>query len=366
MTNIPFLDLKKQLLPIRDEIHKAVLDVVDSGQYILGEQVKLFEEEIASYLGVKHAIGVASGSDALVLSLMACGVGEGDEVITTPFTFFATAGAIARVGATPVFVDIQKDTFNIDTKLIENAITPRTKAILPVHLFGQPADMTEILALAKKHRLFVIEDACQAIGAEFKGKKVGGLGDLACFSFFPTKNLGCFGDGGLVTTNDDKLAAFVRKARVHGSAKKYHHEFVGFNSRLDALQAAVLRVKLKYLDDWNAGRQKLAQEYSQSLSERFTTPFIAPERTHVFHQYALLAGSQSQREEVLLTLKEKGIAAGIYYPVPLHLQECFSYLGYKEGDLPVAEDIAKRIFSLPLYPELDQKERKALVEVLKE
>lgn len=361
MKQIHFLDLKSQLEPIKDEIHKKVLDVIDSGQFIMGEQVKLFEEEVATYLGVKHAIAVGSGSDALLIALMACGVKAGDEVITSPFTFFATAGAIARLGAKPVFVDIQKDTFNIDPSLIELAITSKTKAIIPVHIFGQAADMDEIMQIAKKHNLKVIEDACQAIGSDYKDKKSGTIGDLGCFSFFPTKNLGCFGDGGLITTNDDDLASYIRRCRVHGSSKKYHHEFVGINSRLDALQAAVLRVKLPHLNSWNTKRLEIANKYSEKLRNHFLTPIIKENRNPIFHQYALLAKSKEERDKVLSHLKENNIASGVYYPVPLHLQECFKDLGYKEGDLPVSEDIANRVFSIPIYPEVDFK---TIIEVL--
>ncbi len=353
---VPFLDLQAQLEPIKEEIHRVALEVIDSGKYILGEEVKVFEKEIAEYLGVRHAIGVANGSDALLLSLMASGVREGDEVITTPFTFFATAGAIARLGAKPVFVDIKKDSLNIDPSLIEEKITDKTKVIIPVHIFGQPADMDEINRIAKRFDLKVIEDACQAIGSEYHGKKAGSIGHLGCFSFFPTKNLGCFGDGGMVTTNDDRTAEFVRKARVHGSNKKYYHEFVGFNSRLDNLQAAVLRVKLPLLDDWNNKRQEIAKQYSEALSDKLEIPKTTEGRTHTFHQYALLAKDQKERETIMDKLREKGIATGIYYPVPLHLQECFKQLGYKKGDMPVAEEISKRIFSIPIYPEVDVEE----------
>ncbi len=347
---IPFIDLKRLHEPIKNELMLAIKRVVDSGNFILGPEVASFEKEIARYLGVKHAIGVASGSDALLLSLMALGIKEGDEVITTPFTFFATAGAIMRLGATPVFVDVDERTFNINPSLIESAITSKTKAILPVHIFGQPSNMSEIMMIAKKHDLFVVEDACQAIGAEWKGRKVGSIGDLGCFSFFPTKNLGGFGDGGLVVTNNDEFADYLRKARVHGAKKKYEHQFIGINSRLDALQAAVLRVKLKYLNYWNAERIKIAQEFNDLLRERFITPFVLKGAKHVYHQYALLV--KEGRDEVLVSLRKKGVMAGVYYPKPLHLQESFLSLGYKKGDLPVAEEISKKILSIPLYPEV--------------
>ncbi|MFP4524525.1 MAG: DegT/DnrJ/EryC1/StrS family aminotransferase [Candidatus Woesearchaeota archaeon] len=353
MTRIPFLDLQAQLKPIREKVLSAMTRVMDSGRYVMGPEVELFEEEVASYLGVKHAIGVASGSDALLLSLMALDVGPGDEVITSPFTFFATAGSIVRLGATPVFVDIDEQTYNLDPELVEKAITSKTKAIMPVHIFGQPCDMSRITAVAERHGLKVVEDACQAIGAEWKGKKAGTIGDLGCFSFFPTKNLGGMGDGGLVVTNNDAYAGYLRKARLHGAEKKYHHQFVGINSRLDALQAAVLRVKLKYLDGWNDGRKKVAEAYDEAFKGRFVTPVVVDGARHVYHQYALLAKDTSEREEVMARLKEAGVASGIYYPVPLHLQECFSELGYEKGSLPVAEDVSTRVFSLPIYPEVD-------------
>lgn len=352
---IPFLDLKSQLKPIKKDILIAIKNVINSGQFIMGEQVKLLEKELEEYLDVKHAIACASGSDALLLSLMAAGIKSGDEVITSPFTFFATAGAISRLGAIPVFVDIDEKTYNINSNLIEEKITSKTKAIIPVHIFGQPAEMDSIMSIAKNHNLFVIEDAAQAIGSEYKGKKAGTIGDMGCFSFFPTKNLGCFGDGGLITTNNDDLANFLRKARVHGASKKYHHDFVGFNSRLDAIQAAVLRVKLPYLDVWNEARQKVAKEYSVALSDKFVIPFVSKSKNHIFHQYALLAKNEEERNEILQNLKSNGIASGVYYPVPLHLQKCFKDLGYKEEDLPVSESVTERIFSLPIYSEVNYK-----------
>ncbi|MBN1175954.1 DegT/DnrJ/EryC1/StrS family aminotransferase [Candidatus Woesearchaeota archaeon] len=352
---IPFLDLQAQLKPINKDIMVAVKDVIDSGNFIMGNQINLFESEIASYLGVKHAISCASGSDALLLSLMSIGVKPGDEIITSPFTFFATAGAISRLGAKPVFVDIDKHTFNIDPSLIEEKITSKTKAILPVHIFGQPADMDAIISIANRRGLKVIEDACQAIGSEYGGLKAGTIGDLGCFSFFPTKNLGAFGDGGLIVTNDDNLASYLKKARLHGSSKKYHHDFVGFNSRLDALQASVLRIKLPYLDVWNNQRRYVAEKYSSHLQNHFITPFVASNVVPVFHQYALLAKSEEERDSVLDYLNSQKISSGVYYPIPLHLQDCFADLGYLKGDLPIAEDVCKRIFSIPIYPEVDYK-----------
>jgi dTDP-4-amino-4,6-dideoxygalactose transaminase len=346
---IPFLDLKAQHEPIKKEIMQAIERVIDSSEFILGKEVELFEKEIANYLGVKHAIGVASGSDALLLALMALDIKAGDEVITTPFTFFASAAAIVRVGARPVFVDIDKRTFNMNADLIEAAITKKTKAILPVHIFGQSCDMDKIMSIAKKHNLKVVEDACQAIGAEWKEKKVGGIGDIGCFSFFPTKNLGAMGDAGLITTNDDIIAAYLRKARVHGSEKKYYHEFIGLNSRLDEMQATILRVKLKYLDGWNDERRKIANEYDLALNGRFIVPVVSEGAVHVFHQYVVLARNEKERDKSLQVLKERGIASGVYYPLPLHLQNCFKDFGYHKGDLPVGEKICKIILSLPIY-----------------
>lgn len=271
---IPFLDLTKQIEPLQDEINNKIKEIIGSGKFILGEEVKNLEDEISHYLNVKHSIGVASGSDALFLALKALNISKEDEVITTPFTFFATAGSISRIGAKPVFVDIKKETFNINPELIESKITKKTKAIVVVHIFGQSADMDEIMAIAKEHNLKVIEDACQAIGAEYKNKKLGTIGDIGCFSFFPTKNLGAFGDGGLITTNNDKIANFLKKARVHGSSKKYHHEFVGINSRLDSLQAGILRIKLPHLDDWNEKRREIGKKYNNALKDNFITPNI--------------------------------------------------------------------------------------------
>ena len=316
----PFLDLKKQLEPIKDEIHDAVLDVIDSGNYIMGDEVKKFEEEISKYLDVKHAIACASGSDALLLSLMAIKIKPGDEIITTPFTFFATGGSIARLGAKPVFVDIREDTFNIDENKIEEAITEKTKAIMPVHLFGHPAEMNKIMDLAKKHNLKVIEDAAQAIGSEYDGKKAGTLGDFGCFSFFPTKNLGCMGDGGMIVTNNDEYAEYLKKARVHGASKKYHHDFVGINSRLDAIQAAILRVKLKYLDKWNEERRQNANKLNEKYKDKYILPIETENCKHTYHQYSVLIKENQNREEEIIKLKEEGEPTNIYYPVPLHLQ----------------------------------------------
>jgi dTDP-4-amino-4,6-dideoxygalactose transaminase len=350
---IQFLDLKAQYNDIKQEIKKEIEDVLESGQYILGPKVKQFEEEMANYLGVKYAIGVANGTDALVLSLDALSIGPGDEVITTPFTFFASAECISRVGAKPVFADITfDDNLNIDVEKIKEKITKKTKAIIPVHIFGCPCNMDEIKKLAKEYNLYIIEDACQAIGAEYKGKKIGTIGDIGCFSFFPTKNLGGYGDSGLVVTNNNELAEKIKKLRVHGSTKKYYHAYIGYNSRLDEIQAAILKVKLKYIDKWNQERIEKAKLYNQKLKDLpVTLPKIYNEdhKKHVFHLYTILT---PKRDELKKYLEQKGIPTGVYYPLPLHLQEAYKELGYKQGDMPNAEKACEMALSLPLYPEL--------------
>ena len=345
---VPLLDLKAQFATIREEVMRAVEAVFESQYFILGPQVAAFEEEIARYVGARQAIGCASGTDALLLSLVALGVGPGDEVITTPFTFFATAGSIARLGARPVFVDIEEDTFNIDPEKIPPAITRKTKAIIPVHLFGQCADMDRINEAARD--IPVIEDAAQALSAEYKGKKAGALATMACFSFFPSKNLGGAGDGGMITTDDDELAEKLRTLRVHGAHQKYYHDLVGINSRLDALQAAVLRVKLPHLDAWSDGRARNAARYDELLADaNVVTPTARDFARHVYNQYTIRV---ARRDELMTHLKEREIGCAIYYPVPLHLQKCFADLGYKEGDLPVSEKAAREVISIPVYPEL--------------
>jgi len=376
--NVPLLDLTRQYSTIKAEIDAAIRRVLESGRFILGPEVEAFEEEIAQYLGVKHAIGVASGTDALLLSLKALNIGPGDGVIVPSFTFFATAGVVANLGATPIFVDIDPKTFNIDPEKLRELLThhaspithhssPITavKAIIPVHLYGQPADMDEIMAIAHEYELYVVEDAAQAIGAEYKGQKVGTIGHLGCFSFFPTKNLGAYGDGGLVVTNDDELAERVRMLRVHGSKPKYYHHLVGTNSRLDALQAAILRAKLPHLDEWTAARQRLASRYDELLGDipGIEVPYRAPERTHIFHQYTIRV-HDGRRDELQQYLKEKGIDTQVYYPLPLHLQPCFRYLGYKEGDLPESERASQEVLSLPMFPELTEEEQDYVVDAI--
>lgn len=390
---IPLIDLKKQYETIKSDADKNVLEILSSANYIMGENVKQFEKEICEYLGAKNAISVGNGTDALVIALKALGIGQGDEVITSPFTFFATAESISAVGATPVFVDVRLDTFNIDPSKIEEKITSKTKAIMPVHIFGQPANMDEIMAIAKKQNLYVIEDACQAIGAEYKGKKVGILGDIACFSFFPTKNLGCAGDGGIIVTNNDDLATICKALRTHGSGAdgrkaynllnnidenieendsidntvynplKYYNYLIGYNSRLDEIQAAILRVKLKELDKWNELRREHIKFYNENLKDtEFITPFEEKDVKHVYHMYIL---QSERRADVVSYLKDKGIATGIYYPVPLHLQKVYEGLGYKLGDMPNAEYLSERTFAIPVYPELSKEQREYIVDVLK-
>ncbi|HBY62920.1 MAG TPA: transcriptional regulator [Solibacterales bacterium] len=350
---IPLLDLRAQHATIRDEVLAAVTRLLDAQSLILGEEVKALERETAAYCGTAHAIGCASGTDALMLALMAIGAGPGDEVITVPYSFFATASSIYRLGAKPVFTDVLPDTFNMDPEQLAETLAshPRAKAILPVHLFGACAAMDPILDLARRYGMPVIEDAAQAIGAEYQGKRAGSLGAIGCFSFYPSKNLGGAGDGGMLTTNDPELAARLFALRVHGSKVKYVHEWVGLNSRLDALQAAVLRVKLKRLDEWTAARQRNAAFYREHLaSAAITLPHTEPHSTrHVVNQFVIRS---SRRDELQAHLSANGIGTEIYYPIPLHLQRCFRDLGYRAGDLPVSERLAAETLALPVYPEL--------------
>ncbi len=354
---IPQLDLVVQYRNIKEEIDKAVISVLEGGHFILGENVRKLEQDIAKFVGVKYAIGVASGTDALLISLMAIGIKPGDEVITTPFTFFATAGSIARLCAKPVFVDIDPKTYNIDPNKLEDFLSKNyrktIKAIIPVHLYGQPVDMDPILEIAKKYDLRVIEDAAQSLGATYKGRQTGSMGDTGCFSFFPTKNLGAYGDGGMVVTSDDTLAERIRILRVHGSKPKYYHSIVGLNSRLDEIQAAVLNVKFKYLSKWIEQKREKAIFYNKlfndELGDKVVTPFEAPYSYHTYHQYTIRV---EKRDELRKYLTEQGIGTGVYYPLPLHLQKCFANLGYKEGDFPESEKASKEVLSLPMYPEM--------------
>ncbi|SFQ36046.1 DegT/DnrJ/EryC1/StrS family aminotransferase [Salibacterium halotolerans] len=360
--NVPMLDLTEQYDALKSEIHNKLEEVMTSSQFILGPNVKILEQSLAAYSNAEDGIGVASGSDALHLSLLAAGVEEGDEVILPAFTFFATAGAVARIGAVPKFVDIEPEGYNIDPDEIEEVISVRTKAIIPVHLYGQTADMDSILKTASKYNIAVIEDAAQAIGAEYKGKKSGEFGDTCCFSFFPTKNLGAYGDAGMVVTNNDDLAEKIKVLRVHGSKPKYHHHVLGYNSRLDEIQAAVLNVKNKYLETWNDKRQEKAAIYDELLKEYNILEVIPPkvfgDRRHVFHQYTIRA---EQRDDLQTYLKEQGVSSMIYYPIPLHLQPVFSDLGYEEGDLPVTEQACKEVLSLPMFPELTEEQQRYVI-----
>ena len=353
LKQISLFDLKRQYLTIKEEIDAAIKEVVNRGQFILGENVKELEKEIASYIGTKHAVGVASGTDALLLALKAINIKQGDEVITTPNTFFATAGAIYNAGAKPVFVDIDKDTLNIDYKKLERSITKKTKAIIPVHLYGNPCDMDKITKIADEYKLYIIEDCAQAIGSVYKDKKVGSIGHIGAFSFFPTKNLGCYGDGGIVTTNDDKLAERLKMLRKHGFKQKHYSQEVGLNSRLDELQAAILRVKLKKLENWTERKRKIAKLYSKLLKNIVKTPLEQKDGRHVYHLYTI---QTAKRDELKHYLESKGIMTEVYYPLPLHLQECFKYLKYKKGSMPISEKTVKDILSLPIYAELTDEE----------
>ena len=392
--NIPLLNLKRQYKDIEEEVNSNVLECFKNAQYIMGENVKQFEKEIAEKIGVKHAITVGNGTDALIIALKSLGIKEGDEVITTDYTFFATAEAIRFVGATPVFCDVELDTYNIDPSQIEEKITEKTKAIICVHLFGNACKMDEINDIAKRHNLYVVEDAAQAINSQYNGKNVGNLGDVACFSFFPTKNLGCFGDGGMITTNDDDLATIMRALKVHGSGEngmkayailndeefevveqnsgdntvynplKYYNYLIGHNSRLDEIQAAILRIKLKHLDEYTENRRSISHGYIEALKD---TSLVMPTETeggkHVFHLFIL---QSENREEIESKLKEKGIATGTYYKVPMHLQKAFNDLGYKKGDFPNAEYLSERTFAIPLFPEMNDEEREYIINSIKE
>lgn len=359
---IPLLDLNTQYQTCKSDVLKAINMVCDNQLFALGPAVADFEEKVAAYCGCKHAIGVSSGTDALIVALMALDIKPGDEVITSPFTFFATAGSIARVGAKPVFVDVDAETFNIDTSLIEKQVNEKTRVIIPVHLFGQLAQMKPILEIAERHNLAVVEDAAQAIGASQDGKMAGTLGDLGCFSFYPTKNLGGFGDGGLVTTNSTALAEKMKILRDHGQNPQYFYGIIGGNFRLDGIQGAVLGAKLKYLDGWNEKRRKNAAIYDDIFADSpVKAPYIAANNSSVYHQYTITA---PDRDNLQKFLAKKGIGSAIFYPKALHLQECFSSLGYKEGDLPVSERLCKEVLSLPVYPELTAEQIETIAETV--
>jgi len=371
---VPLLDLKAQYNSIREEVLKVTQEVYESQYFILGPKVEALEKEIAEYCSSKYAIGVSSGTDALIVSLMAADIGTGDSVITTPYTFFATAGSIARTGAVPVFVDIDPDTYNISTEGVENTVAAMTddqrsklKGIMPVHLYGQCADMDPILEIAeKKHGLVVIEDAAQAIGAEYKGKRAGSIGDFGCFSFFPSKNLGAFGDGGIVTTNSDEFYEKLKILRVHGSYPKYFHKIIGGNFRLDALQAAIVSVKLKYLDGWTTARQENANRYRELFASAGLDNIKLPvesQKRHIYNQFVISV--PKKRDELRLFLQEAKIGTEVYYPVSMHLQDCFSYLNCKKGDFPVSEHAASHTLALPIYPELTEDQQGYVVEKIK-
>lgn len=360
---IPILDSKRQYAQIGAEVEKAVCDVLRSGSYILGPNSKAFEQEMADYLGCNYTVGLNSGTDALHLALRALNIGEGDEVISVAFTFVATTEAIGIVNAKPVFVDIDPDTFNIDASKIEAAITPKTKAIIPVHLYGQPCDMDIIMDVAKRHNLHVIEDCCQAIGAKYKGQMVGTFGDFGCLSFYPTKNLGGMGDGGLIMTNSEELKNKVIALRNHGGAVRYYHDEIGVNSRLDEVQAAILRIKLKHIDEWNAQRGARAAKYNELFANcsDIQTPKELSDTYCVYHQYTVKVPN---RDEVHKMLQENGIGAMLYYPVPLHLQKVHAYLGVGKGSLPITEKNTEMVISLPMFPELTEAEQETVAKTL--
>lgn len=365
-TLVPFLDLKAQYASIRKEVLHAVERVMDSQQFILGKEVQLLESEIAQFVGVPAAVGCASGSDALYLALRALDIEDGDEVITTPFTFIATAGAIARTGARPVFVDIDAKTFNLDPELLSRAITSKTRAIIPVHLFGLPAEMKPILQLARQHGIAVVEDAAQAIGATYEGSQIGSLGLFGCFSFFPSKNLGCAGDGGLVTTTEEALGDKLRLLRAHGSREKYSYEILGVNSRLDSVQAAILRVKLSHLNDWERRRIENAATYRNlfadyRLEEFVTLPTAPANSKHVYNQFVIRC---SDRAKLRLFLRERGFSTEVYYPSPLHVQPAFAYLKHSEGDFQVSEAACREALALPIYPEMTEEVQNAIVRAI--
>jgi dTDP-4-amino-4,6-dideoxygalactose transaminase len=371
MMKVPLLDLRAQYATLREATLAAVARVFESQGFVLGREVSALEEEIALYSRVRHAVGCANGSDALLLALMALDVRAGDEVITTPYSFFATAGSIARLGARPVFVDIEPRTYNLNVEQIESAITERTRAVMPVHLYGQCADMNAVHRVADRRGIPIVEDAAQAIGAEDYGFRAGSMGRIGCFSFYPTKNLGGAGDGGMLTTNDDALAARLRSLRVHGETAKYHHKEIGFNSRLDALQAAVLRVKLPHLDGWSSARVSHAARYrgmfaDAGLLEEVELPTEREGGRHIYNQYVVRVRGGGRRDALVEHLRASGVGTEIYYPVPLHLQECFRYLGYREGDFPESERAARETLALPVYPELNEEQQQYVVDSVRE
>ncbi len=362
---IPLVDLKREYLSIKEEIEGAIHMVIENTSFVGGEELKKFEEEFAKFCETKYAVGVGNGTDALYLALRALGIKEGDEVITSPNTFIATSEAITLNKAIPVFVDIDKHTYNIDPKRIKDAISEKTKAIIAVHIYGQPVDFDKIKEIAKKHNLLIIEDAAQAHGAIYKGRKVGSLGNIACFSFYPGKNLGAYGDGGAVCSNNQEIIEKIRMLSNHGRSEKYFHKIEGINSRLDGIQAAILRIKLKYLNEWNRKRQNIARKYNEFLSQidKVTTPKILNDVISVYHLYCLQV---EKRDELIKKLKEDGISTGIHYPMPLHLQPAYKYLNLLEGSFPNAEDLCKKVLSLPMFPEMKEEEIKYICKKIKE
>jgi dTDP-4-amino-4,6-dideoxygalactose transaminase len=359
--SVPMLDLKAQHEPIKEEIKTALKEILDSGQFVLGRNVISFEQEIALYYGVKHAVGLASGTDALHVCLNALDLKAGDEVITTPFTFIASAESITYVGAKPVFVDIDRDTFNIDVKKIEEKITSRTRAIVIVHLFGLPVDMEEIMDIARKYDLKVIEDSAQSFGAKYRDVPVGSMGDAGCFSFYPSKNLGAYGDGGMMITNNTEVCEKVRLLRNHGTVGPYQHDFLGFNSRLDEIQAAILRIKLRHIDTYNQKRRDIARLYTSILGSVVQCPVEPEDRVHVYHQYTLRT---PMRNDIQRVLRENSVSSVIYYPLSLHMQKAFEYLGYSEGDFPESEAAAREVLSLPIYPEMEPEKAEYIAEII--
>ena len=376
MNQIPPVDLTRQYKLIKEEANSAVLEILNSGRYIGGETIATFEREFANYIGVSQCVSCNSGTDALFLTLKALDIGEGDEVITTPFSFFATAEVITRVGAKPVFVDIDFDTLNLSLAEVERAIAPRTKAIIPVHLFGQPVNMQQLMTIAKAHNLYVIEDCAQATGASWSGERIGSIGHVGCFSFFPTKNLGACGDGGAVTTNDLAIAKQIRVLKEHGSPQRYRHDFIGINSRMDAVQAAILTIKLRYLDHWNEQRQRAARYYRELLAPMdIKLPEATPGGVSVWNQYTVCIGGRSSvtsgrvtptRDKLRENLLTKGITSAIYYPIPLHLQPVYRNLNYRSGQLPVVEQAAKEVLSIPIFPGISETEQEQVAYALKD
>ncbi len=361
---VPLLDLTRQYRSIKSEIDQAVMDVLEHTKFIMGPEVLAFENDVANYCGTKYGVGVASGTDALLIALRACGVKMGDEVITSTFSFFASAGVISRLGARPVFVDIEPQTWNLNPALLEDAISDKTKAIMPVHIFGQCADMDPILEIARKNDIFVVEDAAQAIGAKYKDRMAGSMGDFGCFSYFPSKNLGAAGDAGMIVSDFQDKQTFMKSLRDHGANPKYYHAYVGYNSRLDTIQAAILAVKLRYLEEWTEARRRNATFYNKAFeSLPIKTPFERNDCKHIYNQYTI---ETDRRDELIEHLNKNQIGCAIYYPLPLHAQECYSYLGYKDGDYPVATRAAKSVVSIPIFPDLTADERDYVAEKISE